>query len=277
VSDWLVPRFDTIPPELQTQPWLLWRGEDTGGPKLAKVPYCPRAPWRRGSSTDPRTWADFATVVHAYRRLPTMSGLGVVLTPEANIACIDLDHALDEAGLAAGAVVTSIVEYCRSWTEMSPSGLGIHIFGRGTLPRAVKTSDGKLEAYSTSRFIAVTGRTWTPTPHLADLQSYLDFLTERFHGVRCTPRPPTVVTPAPDDLAGALVNDLQRWGVQVRRLRAWDTGYAAEVICPWADEHTSGTQGTVAIIHGSGARSFVCQHAHCADRTWRDFFREVAR
>jgi hypothetical protein len=277
VTDWLRPQLETIPPALRAQPWLLWRGEDTGGPKPAKVPYCPRAPWRRASSTDPSTWADFATVVQAYSRLPTMSGVGVVLTADAHIACIDLDQALDESGRATSEAVTNIVEFCASWTERSASARGLHIFGYGTLPRAIKTHDGRLEAYDRARYIAMTADRWTATADLVTIQPYLDVLAERFTD-RPPPHPPRRATlPPPDDLAGALLADLERWGVHVRRLRPWDTGYLAEIVCPWVDEHTSGAEGTAVIIHGSGARSFVCQHSHCAHRAWRDFFHAVSR
>jgi hypothetical protein len=276
MTDWLAPQLDAIPLALRRQPWVLWRGEDTGGPKPAKVPYRPRRPWCRASSTDPATWSDFDAAVAAYGRLPTMSGLGVVLTADANLTCVDLDQALDESGRATSDVIANIVEYCNSWTEISPSGRGLHVFGYGKLPRAIKTSDGRLEVYGRDRYMCVTGHRWTPTTDLVDIQSYLDLLAARFLE-RPSSNAPRPDMPPPDDLAGALLADLQRWGIHVRRLRPWDDGYLAEIICPWADEHSTGTQGTAAIIHGSGARSFTCQHAHCSGRTWRDFYRAVAR
>ena len=45
------------------------------------------------------------------------------------------------------------------------------------------------------------------------------------------------------------------------------------VVCPWESEHSANTgkgQSAV-IIHQSGAISYVCQHSHCASRTWRDY------
>lgn len=45
------------------------------------------------------------------------------------------------------------------------------------------------------------------------------------------------------------------------------------VVCPWEDQHSANTgrgQSAV-IIHQSGAISYVCQHSHCSDRTWKDY------
>lgn len=43
------------------------------------------------------------------------------------------------------------------------------------------------------------------------------------------------------------------------------------VECPWADEHSDGTDGAAVIQLTSGALVFKCFHAHCAERGWRDF------
>ena len=42
------------------------------------------------------------------------------------------------------------------------------------------------------------------------------------------------------------------------------------VECPWADEHSDGTDGAAVIQLASGALVFKCHHAHCAERGWRD-------
>jgi hypothetical protein len=274
---WLAPQLDMIPATLRILPWVTWRGEDTGGAKPAKVPYCPAKPWRRASSTAAASWSSFDQAVATYRS-GSFDGVGVVLTTDARLVCIDLDNALDDVGADVDEHIVHIVAACATFTEVSPSGLGLHILGRGVLPHAIKTSDGRLEAYSTARYIAMTGRRWTETTEVVDMQPYLDFLAARFLVPRAPLRashPPPAAPP--DDLAGSLLADLERWGVRADRLRRFDTGFLVEIICPWAAAHTTGTQGTAIIIHGSGARTFSCLHAHCAGRSYRDFFRAVAR
>ena len=106
------------------------------------------------SSTDARTWTDFASVAGSPRR-------GWVLG--CGIGCIDLDHCIADGRLAPWAA--RIVDEYRSRAvliEVSPSGSGVHIFlpmtgGRG---RVVRDGDVCVEVYppDSGRFICVTGR-----------------------------------------------------------------------------------------------------------------------
>ena len=166
----------------------------------------------------------------------------------------------------------TIVERCDSWTEISPSGTGLHIFGRGTVATAIKGD--QIGVYSTARYIAVTGYRWVDTP--ADLkhqQMYLDALAALDRDSTFPRRPYTgPQPPPPDDLAGALLAKLERWGLPVDRLRRWQDGFLVELVaCPWADEHTTGPGGAAVMIRSSGAYDFTCLHAHCAGRRWREF------
>ena len=45
------------------------------------------------------------------------------------------------------------------------------------------------------------------------------------------------------------------------------------VVCPWEDQHTQNTgKGQSAVlIDESGSLKYVCQHSHCASRTWKDY------
>jgi hypothetical protein len=193
----------------------------------------------------------------------------VVLTQAARITCIDLDRVLAPDGRLDPRAET-IVERCDSWTERSPSGTGLHVFVRGVVPRAIKGP--QIEVYGTARYIAVTGHQWPGTPPgLTNQQAYLDHLVKL--AAEPMRRPWTgPTTPAPDDLAGALLAKLQSWGLPAVHLKRWLDGYLVELAaCPWADEHTTGAGGAAVMIHASGALDFTCLHAHCAGRTWRDF------
>jgi hypothetical protein len=268
---WLAVQPDQIPPELRALGWVLWRAESRGEGKPTKVPYCVASPSRKASSTDPSTWATFADACEAYAALGSADGVGVVLTRGSRITCIDLDHVIDAAGRLDTRAET-IVERCHSWTEISPSGTGLHIFVRGTVPEALKGD--QIEVYSEARYIAVTGHRWPGTPNaLAEQQAYLDHLLRlKREGDR--PRQPYTgpVVPPPDDLAGELLAKLEAWKIPAARVKRWSDGYLVELeACPWADEHTTGQGGAAVMIHASGAFDFVCLHAHCAGRDWRDF------
>jgi hypothetical protein len=196
-------------------------------------------------------------------------GLGVVLTAATTVACIDLDAVLVGDTLDPRAAL--VVAGAHSWTERSPSGTGLHIFGWGTLPRAIKAP--QIEVYADARYIAVTGHRWPDTPaELRDVQSYLDRLLALDTPTSTASAWTGPRTPPPDDLAGALLAKLTTWGVPVTRVKRWQDGYLVELpACPWTDEHTSGPGGAAVMIRASGAYDFTCLHAHCVGRTWRDF------
>jgi hypothetical protein len=269
---WLSPRPEGIPPDLRALPWVLWRAESRGEGKPTKVPYSVADPRRKASSTDRETWATFEDAVDAWscHELPR-DGIGVVLTREAGIACIDLDHVIADDGQLDPRAAT-IVARANSWTEISPSGTGLHIFMRGTLPEALRGDH--LEIYSSARYIAVTGQRWPGTPDdVRPAQRYLDALHAKANE-RAQPRRtytgPRI--PPPDDLAGALLAKLAAFGVSVARVKRWTDGYLVELVaCPWASEHTSGPGGAAVMIRASGAFDFSCPHAHCAGRRWREF------
>jgi hypothetical protein len=269
---WLDVRPDAIPLALRALPCVVWRAEPRGEGKPSKVPYQIACPSRRASSTDPATWGTFADAVDAYS-CPELrlAGVGVVLTREAGISCLDLDAVIDEAG-ALDPRASVIVTRYDSWTERSPSGTGLHIFAFGSVPTAIKGE--QYEVYSTGRYIAITGHRWPGTPdRLRARQSTLTGLYRHVHegdAPRAAYHGPS--GPPPDDLAGALLAKLHAWSVPVARLKPWGDGSLVELVaCPWADEHTSGPEGAVVMIHASGAYDFMCQHAHCAGRRWREF------
>jgi AAA domain-containing protein len=218
---WLDVRPDDIPLELRALPAVLWRAESRGDGKPTKVPYQVADPRRKASSTDPSTWGSFDDAVDAAGCAELhVSGVGVVLTHSAGITCIDLDHVIEADGRLDDSAVT-IVKRCDSWTEKSPSGTGLHVFVLGMVPHALKGS--QIEVYSVARYIAVTGHRWPGTPAAPrDAQTYLNALSARAHEDGARRRPYSGPrTPAPDDLAGALLAKLHAWGVPVARLKAW--------------------------------------------------------
>jgi primase-polymerase (primpol)-like protein len=180
---YLEPIPDAIPEELRRLPWVLWRAEPRPGDKPAKVPYRIADPSQRASSTDATTWGMFADAAEAYGALGDrpahpvrgpIAGIGVVLARDAGITCIDLDRVLD-GGARLDAPAKIIVGQCDSWTEISPSGTGLHVFVRGTVSQALKGD--RIEVYAGERYICITGHRWPGTPSaLRWQQHYLEHL-----------------------------------------------------------------------------------------------------
>jgi primase-polymerase (primpol)-like protein len=125
------------------------------------------------SSTDPATWSTYT----AARRSNAGVGLGLVLDGD-GLVCIDLDHCLSANGLADWA--RGIVDRCpATYTEISPSGDGLHLWGFGNVPRGrrIQLPGGTAEVYGTGRFITVTGKRYGDAPTtFADLSEVIAHL-----------------------------------------------------------------------------------------------------
>lgn len=87
------------------------------------------------------------------------------------IGCIDLDHCIVGGELSEGAAaILSMLP--ATWVEVSPSGDGLHIWGRFSKSgRSVGTFMGQpVEVYDRARYVTVTGHRFKDAPVvLADL------------------------------------------------------------------------------------------------------------
>ena len=125
------------------------------------------------SSTNPSTW----TTWDQARDSKVGVGLGYVLAGD-GIVCLDLDRCIDEAGRIAG-WAQEILDRCPpTWVEVSPSGTGLHIWGRGRVGtgRVIRRGEAAVEVYDRGRYIAL-GRPLPGTvPVLADLTGVIESL-----------------------------------------------------------------------------------------------------
>ena len=143
--------------------WTLWKLETRDGAQT-KVPY--RIDGKKASPTNPNDWTDFDTALRAFDPAK-YDGLGFVLRKEDNIVCIDLDGCIGDDGKICDEA-NHIVRMLNSWTEISQSGKGLHIFIRGKKRtdkcRATPRTFKSLEIYDHARFIALTGNHLPGTP-----------------------------------------------------------------------------------------------------------------
>jgi putative DNA primase/helicase len=174
-----VEDLDRIPDALTARrQWVLWRGVDTvdaqtGEIRLNKIPINPQS-LKHADSTNPRTWGTFDRCVAA---LPVAleewaeedaaayrgGGIGFVFTDTDPYVGIDLDHCRDpDTGVIEGWARTHI-ETLTSYTEISPSGTGVHIIVEGSLPPTGRKK-GPVEMYSYARFFTMTGAHLPATP-----------------------------------------------------------------------------------------------------------------
>jgi putative DNA primase/helicase len=173
---------DNIPLELRTlKQWVLWRYE-TREEKLTKVPY--QANGRKAESDNPATWTSFDKTLAA---LPKFDGLGVMFAN--GLAGIDLDHHIE--GGKVSDFARSVVEKVNSYTELSPSGTGLHILFFGCLPEGRRRKDELgIEMYSSGRFFTITGRRLDGAPaHVSERSPELAALHTEVFGKAKPPAP----------------------------------------------------------------------------------------
>lgn len=141
-----------IPEALKEFPqWVCWRYTLKGG-KWTKPPYQPNG--RAASKTNSDHFSDFSDVIAAYAE-GGFSGIGFVLTAHDPFVAIDIDHCLSDGILTEEA--QGIIALMNSYTEVSPSGTGIRIFAKGTIPRNFRKG---IEVYAYDSYLTVTGQRW---------------------------------------------------------------------------------------------------------------------
>ena len=117
------------PGELRTtDQFVCWREESRDG-NVTKVPYSVHG--GRASSTNPKTWAPFDEAVAVSARY---DGIGFVFTEDDPFAGIDIDKCRNVETGEIDPWARKIVAAFDSYTEASPSGTGLHIFVKATLP-----------------------------------------------------------------------------------------------------------------------------------------------
>ena len=150
---------DAIPQEMRDRRnWVVWRNEKRSG-KWTKVPY--RVDGRTKAAVDnPQTWATFEQVMAVSPA--TVQGIGYVFSVDDPFAGVDLDACRNPATGEVHPAAAKIVNELDSYTEISPSGTGLHIIVRATLAgggrRTSKTLwEGEFEVYDRGRFFTMTG------------------------------------------------------------------------------------------------------------------------
>src|SRR5215203_2418690 len=159
--------------------WMDWRSEERDG-KTTKIPYSPKT-GRRASTTDPKTWGSYPEAVRT-RKEHGYDGLGFVFTKDDPFCGVDLDRCLDPKTGEIETWAREIIEELNSYTEVSPSGIGVHIIVRATMPEG-RNRKGRFEAYSQRRYFTISGRHLEGTPRrIESRQEQLERVVQRVFG-----------------------------------------------------------------------------------------------
>lgn len=134
--------------------WVNYRLKKVDDTRTTKLPYNPHTN-RLASSTDPKTWADYETAKKNSDRI------GIIFTADKKLIGIDIDHCLNEDTKElehpAKEQIEALIKACNSYTEISPSGTGIHIYVKTTEPfDLIANRHQPYEIYNSGRYFTVT-------------------------------------------------------------------------------------------------------------------------
>ena len=160
-------KIEVLNTEKNLPQWVGFLSTPAANGRMSKKPVNPHTLFG-ASSTDPATWGTFNEAAAAVGKTcrvgsdsGTVTGVGFVFAPP--YCGIDLDNVI----CADGSVLPDaldIVESMNSYTEVSPSGKGLHIIYKGKIHPEWKKKqtdafgeNTDLEMYQTGRFFTVTG------------------------------------------------------------------------------------------------------------------------
>lgn len=182
-------QFSAIPAELKALPrWVNWRRTIRDG-KPTKIPVNPMT-GSIGSSTDATTWGTYEQAL-SLLSLGNADGIGFVLGPP--FCGIDIDKCRDPQTGNIDSPVMKVIETLGSYAEVSPSGTGVHIIVKASLPERGRKKD-RIEMYDAGRFFTMTGDHVNGTPPtIEERQEQLGCLHATIFGI---PQRPKSVIPA---------------------------------------------------------------------------------
>lgn len=163
-----IPDVEQVVAELaQRKQWLIWRYEpgETPEKKPRKMPYYANGSIRhggQGSDADRLALANYTTAAAAALKRG-FDGVGFAFLPGDGLIGIDLDGMIDPDSGEISERCEQIIKACDSYTELSPSGQGVHIICTSE-PETFKSNKVGIEVFAGRQYFTFTGKLWPGSP-----------------------------------------------------------------------------------------------------------------
>src|SRR5579875_1306231 len=187
----LIVRPQSIPNELKIlNQWGNWKYKwDNERDDYAKPPFNPRtlSPLR---ANVPKGWGSFEEALGHCNRTDDPGGIGFLITRTSGIIGLDLDNCRSRVTGHVDPWAMEIVRSMKSYTSVSPSGTGLHIYCYAKMPQdGLKTvvNQGKatIEIYADRHYLTETGCYLNGTPCTVNAaQEALDALLLQYWPVK---------------------------------------------------------------------------------------------
>lgn len=126
---------------------------------------------KNASVSDESTWSSFLDV-------KDYEGYKGFVFNDNGIVGIDIDNAIDNYNMLTDEAI-EIINMCKSYTEISKSGKGIHILVKGKLPFKGYNSGLRIEMYKDKRYFILTGNTLI-YDEIIENQEVIDLLVDKY-------------------------------------------------------------------------------------------------
>jgi hypothetical protein len=170
---------NNFPPEILAAPVWCVAGRDSEG-KTKR----PLNPYTRKDAkvNDPSTWGTFedacATAIEMGLFLPdgVTPAVGHVLRIEDGYFVIDFDKS--GSSVRVWETQQQVLELFESYVEESQSGIGMHLYARGSLFKGKRFKSANIEIYGHGRFMVATGRSYLDRPPVDHTLTLAQFICE---------------------------------------------------------------------------------------------------
>ena len=159
-----------LAPLIERKQWAVWRWTQKSDGSWQKPPFMALEPERHASTSDPATWADYATAL-ATVQAGDADGLSYILTKDDPFGAIDLDHCRCTTTNSIDVWAQTYLQAAvNTYQEITPSGVGVRIWGfadGNSLNRKftmnIEGKDIAAELFrKTNKALTVTGHTLDP-------------------------------------------------------------------------------------------------------------------
>lgn len=173
-----------IPDSIKQKPFFVGWGYFNRNGNQTKTPINPHT-GKFAKSNDPATWGTFEQANNAVSKYH-IEGVGIMFAKENGIVGVDIDHCYDPEAKQFNDTASAILERCRTYTEFSPSGKGLHLYflAEDKPAGGSRNANTCVEMYSRARFFTLTENQVENTPDEikqdeGELQWILDTFIEK--------------------------------------------------------------------------------------------------
>jgi hypothetical protein len=118
-----------LAPLIERDQWAVWKWTQRPDGSWQKPPFMATQPERHASTSDPNTWADYATAL-ATAQAGHADGISYVLTADDPFSAFDIDHCRCTVTNSIDVWAQNFLDFGRNtYAEVTPSGAGVRVWG----------------------------------------------------------------------------------------------------------------------------------------------------